>query len=390
MKVDRIQLFHVDLRKRSPHHQLFLVRLFTDEGVQGVGEIAMPYGVGGEGVLAVARAVGERFVLGSDPERPEALWERIFRGSYWGLGHALHLYAAMAGFDIACWDIKGKALRRPVADLLGGRLRDRLDLYANHWYGNAQAPEEFAEKAAATVAKGWRGLKFDPFREHAGRTQAASARLDPAAGKRGIARARAVRDAVGPDVQIYFDLHGALEPDDAIRWCAELAELDPAFIEEPVATLEPAAMERVRHALPRVPFAGGERLFLRKQALPILQRHVFDVLQPDVCMAGGITETRKIAILADSFAVRVQLHNCAGPICTAATLHVMATIPNAATQEWFPFWEDNRYAMVHRPFEPLAENGAFDLTRLSEPGLGVELDESYIHPFLVGEVARSV
>ncbi|MCS6771965.1 MAG: mandelate racemase/muconate lactonizing enzyme family protein [Kiritimatiellae bacterium] len=388
MKVERIQLYHIDLRKRPPHHQLFAIRLCTDDGLCGVGEIAMPYGVGGESVLAAARAVGERFVLGCDPARPEALWQSVFRGSYWGLGHSLALYGAMAGFDLACWDIKGKSVGRPLHDLLGGRVRDSLDLYANHWYGDAKTPEEFAAKAAAAVAAGWRGLKFDPFREHAGRTQAAAVQLDPAAGKRGVARAKAVREAIGPDVRLYFDLHGALAPDDAVRWCAELVELEPAFIEEPVATLHADATARVRAALPRLPLAGGERLYLRQHFLPYLEKGLFDVVQPDVCLAGGITETRKIAALAESYSVRVQLHNCAGPICTAASLHLMLATPNASPQEWFPFWEDGRYDMVHEPFEPIARDGAFDAAHANRPGLGVELNDDYVQPFLVSELSK--
>lgn len=383
MKIVRVELFHVDLRNTPPRHQLFIVAVYSDEGLVGAGEMAMPYGVGGEALLGAARAIAGRFVLGADPCRPEAIWQAAFRGSYWGLGHSLSLYAAMSAFDIACWDITAQSLGVPLYTLFGGRVRDRLELYANHWYGDAFTPEEFADRAAKTVAQGWRGLKFDPFREHAGRTQAAVVRLDPAVARRGIARACAVREAVGPDVRLYFDLHGALSAADAIRWCPALAELDPIFLEEPTETLHFGATEQIRRALPRVPLAGGERLYLRQHFLTYFERRLFDVVQPDVCMAGGITETRKILAMAEAYQILAQLHNCAGPVCTAATVHVMAACPNAADQEWFPFWEDGRYAIVQDAYDLKASGGSFDLGLAARPGLGIRLNEEFLARYRV-------
>lgn len=384
MKVRRIELYHVDLRDRPPRHQLFLVRVSTEEGLQGLGEMAMPYGVGGEALLATARAVGRRFVLGADAGNPEQLWQRVFLGSYWGLGHSLALYGAMSGFDLAFWDIKGQAAGRGVAWLLGGVAQERLELYANHWYGDAREPEEFAARALEAKEKGWRGLKFDPFREHAGRTQAAAARLERGAALRGVARARAVREAVGPDFRLYFDLHGALSAQDAVRWGGALWELEPEFLEEPTDTLEPGFFARVREGLPGARLAGGERLYLRRQFVPFLERRLFDTAQPDVCLAGGITETRKILCLAESFGALGQIHNCAGPVCTAAAVHVMASVGNAGPQEWFPFWEDGRYELVEEAWEGFARDGELDVRGLVDrPGLGVRLNEDFAGRFLV-------
>ncbi|MCS7017880.1 MAG: mandelate racemase/muconate lactonizing enzyme family protein [Cytophagales bacterium] len=379
MKVEQIDLFHVDLRNTSPKHQLFLLQIITDEGITGAGEIAMPYGVGGETVLAAAKAVGERFILGANAEHPERLWQNIFRSSYWTMGHATALYGAMSGFDIALWDIKGKTVGKPIWYLLGGRVREQLPLYANHWYGNAQSPEEFAEQAQKAVAQGWRGLKFDPFRQHAGRTQSAVLQLDSASARKGIAKAQAVRLAVGSEVQLYFDLHGALSAADAIRWGSALAELAPEFVEEPTDTLHYGASLQIGKALPHLPLAGGERLYLRQHFIPYLEHRIFHTIQPDVCLAGGITETRKIATMAEAYQTLVQLHNCAGPVCSAATVQLMAATANAVVQEWFPFWEDGRYAIVTDPIEMKASNSTLDIAlHASQPGLGVQLNMEYL------------
>lgn len=382
MKINRIEFFHVDLRHTSPGHQLFVVQLTTEEGITGAGEIAMPYGTGGETVLAAAKALGERFVLNADAENPESLWQTVFRASYWALGHAVALYGAMSGYDIALWDIKGKVTGKPIWNLLGGKVRDRLPLYANHWYGNAQTPEEFAERAQQAVAKGWRGLKFDPFRRHAGRTQAAVQHLDKETARAGIAKAQAVRRAVGDEIDLYFDLHGALSAADAVRWGSALVELSPEFIEEPTDTLHWGASMEIRRALPQVPLAGGERLYLRQHFIPYFENRIFQTVQPDICLAGGITETRKIAVMAEAYQTRIQLHNCAGPICTAATVQLMAATANAAVQEWFPFWEDERYGIVTDPLDLKAADSTLDIARFAAaPGLGVELNLDFLHRY---------
>lgn len=380
MKIVQIELFHVDLRKISPGHQLFLLRLLTDEGISGAGEMAMPYGVGGETLITAAKAIGQRFVLGWEADNPELLWQTIFRSSYWTLGHATALYGAMSGYDIALWDLKGQMANRPIWWLLGGKVHSQLVLYANHWYGNAQTPEELAEQAQKAVAQGWQGLKFDPFRQRASKTQPAIHYLDKNTARLGIAKAQAVRKAVGEEVRLYFDLHGALSPADAIRWGSALAELSPEFIEEPTDTLHYTASLPIRQALPHLPLAGGERLYLRQHFIPYLENRIFHTLQPDVCLAGGITETRKIAIMAEAYQTYVQLHNCASPVCTAATVQVMAATSNVIVQEWFPFWEDGRYAIVEDPLELKANHGVLDIDRHAcQPGLGIRLNMDYLN-----------
>ena len=387
MKITAIDIYDIDLRKVPPHHHLVVLEVRTDAGVSGLGEIAMVYGDGAESCLAMARHLGAKYVLGSDAENPEALWQRIFRSSYWGIGRSLALYAAMSAYDIALWDIKGRAVGLPVHALLGGRVRDKIPLYANHWYRDAFEPAQFAERAADIVARGWRGVKFDPFRARADRQTPSGQHLDPATARRGIARVNAVREAIGPERDLFIDLHGALTARDAIRWGSELAAARPVFLEEPTDTLTVGPMAEIHRALPCVALAGGERLYTRQDFLPFLEARVFDVVQPDICLAGGFTEARKIATMAEAYQAQVQFHNCAGPICTAATIQLVAATSNCFVQEWFPMWEDNRYAIVENPPDLLAAEGHFNIAaHACRPGLGVSLDRDFIRPYLSSEI----
>ena len=383
MKIKQVEFYHLDLRARAPRHQMIVVHLRTDAGLCGAGEIAMVYGDGAEGALATARALAEKYVIGSDPERPELLWHTLMRKTHWGLGRNVALYGAMSAFDIACWDIKGQAVGRPVHSLLGGKVRDKIKLYANHWYGDATSPAQFATRAAETVADGYLGLKFDPLRAQPKVNNGPSQYLDRATARLGIERVRAVRAAIGPDCDLIIDLHGDPSATDAIRWCREIEEFDPLFIEEPTDTLAVKPMQKIAAAL-RCPLAGGERLYTRQDFQPFLEAQVFDVIQPDICLAGGFTELRKIAAVADSYQVAVHPHNCAGPVCTAATVQFVAATTNFFIQEWFPYWEDDRYAMVTAALEPQARSGY--LTISDDPGLGVTLNEDYLHPYRVATV----
>ncbi len=380
MKIEQVEFYHLDLRARAPGHQMIVVQLRTDEGLCGGGEIAMVYGDGAEGALATAQALAEKYVIGADPERPELLWHTLWRKTHWGSGRSAALSGAMSAFDIACWDIKGQAVGRPVHSLLGGKVRDRIKLYANHWYGDAVAPGEFAARAAATVADGYASLKFDPLRAKPKVNNGPSQYLDRATARLGVERVRAVREAIGPDCDLMIDLHGGPGATDAIRWCREIEEFNPLFIEEPTDTQGVKPMRKIAAAL-RCALAGGERLYNRQDFQPFLEAQVFDIIQPDICLAGGFTELRKIAAVADSYQVAIQPHNCAGPVCTAATVQLVAATTNFFIQEWFPYWEDGRYAMVTAALEPQARAGY--LTISDAPGLGVTLDESYLRPYRV-------
>ncbi len=374
MKVTKIEVFTAPPPRSwmSP----VMVRINTDEGISGIGEIALAYGLGGEAGAHMTKEMAQFLILGQDPFQIELLWEKMFRDTFWGQGGGPVVYGAISGIDEALWDIKGKALNVPVYELLGGKCRDKLRLYANGWYIGATEPEEFGEKAAGVVEDGYSAMKFDPF----------AIRPDGSWGypdrviERDMARCvydrvKAVREAVGPDVEILIECHGNLGTTSAIQIGQRLEELDPFFYEEPVDALNVDSMKKVSECI-NVPIAAGERLYSRYHFRKYIEDQVLDILQPDVGLAGGITETKKIASYAETYNLVVAPHNCAGPVATAAAVQVDACTTNFIIQEWFPCFLDDHYALVTDPLEPKAVDGYYEIPH--KPGLGVELNEEAI------------
>jgi galactonate dehydratase len=305
------------------------------------------------------------------------------------------IYGAMSTIDEALWDIKGKALGCPVYELLGGKLRDSLRVYANGWYSGEWAPgkgsrpgcvEEYGAYAAQVVELGYDALKFNPFGPPgprdpqsmggAGVAWGAHERmLEPWRAELGYARVQAVREAVGPDVEILVECHGFFGPSSAIEIGHRLADLNPAYYEEPVDAMNVACMRKVAERVP-LKIAAGERLYTRYMFREYIEGQVLDLLQPDVGLAGGITETFKIAAYADLYNIPVQPHNCHGPIATAAAAQIDACIPNFAFQELVPFREQVTYELVYEPLEQMVVQGQMPVPKGA--GLGVTLNEELV------------
>jgi galactonate dehydratase len=346
---------------------LTFVVVRTDEGLHGVGEVRMVNNT--EALLGYLREIVPRQVLGADPFEIEALVRRVWRDNYHRAGDIA--MAAAAVIETACWDIVGKALGEPVYRLLGGAVRDRIKAYANGWYTVARTPEDFHDAALRVVAAGYRALKLDPF-------GAAWYELERDELLRSVALVEAVRSAVGPDVEIMVEMHGRLTPAQAIAAARELAPFRPAWIEEPVPPENARALAKVAQHVD-VPIATGERIHVRHEFRELLELQAVDILQPDVTMCGGISETRKIAAWAESYYVLVAPHNVGGPVSTAAALHLAACTPNFTIQEHFNDFVDP-YVKEAAPGNPDVVDGCFDLP--SGPGLGVTLDEDVVaeHP----------
>ncbi len=356
------------------------VRISTDEGIEGVGEVSLAYGAGCGAAVGMVKQLAQRFLLGADPFRIEAMWHTLFRRTFWGQGGGPVIYGAMSGIDAALWDIKGKALGVPVYELLGGKVNDRLRLYANGWYVGMtnrarsayDAPEEYAEGAMGIVADGYDALKFDPFLDLSGLGPRMPERVLP---KRmsdlAYARIAAVREAVGPDVDILVEVHGNLGVTSAIEFGRRIEELRPFFYEEPVDAMNVDAMRKVTESV-RIPIAAGERIYTRYGFREYIEKQVLDILQPDMGLAGGLSEVKKIAAHAETYDMHVQPHNCAGPVSTAMAVHLDASITNFIIQEWFPYHEPDFYELVEGALEPEAKDGY--LTVPDRPGLGVSLN----------------
>ncbi len=339
----------------------------TDAGLTGYGEASIR-----SHEQAVVAAVNDmaRYLEGQDPFRIEDHWQMLYRGFHWRGGPIL--LSALSGIEQALWDILGKSLGVPVHALLGGPCRDRIRAYANGWFGDASTPDEFARRAADTVARGWTALKWNPFRS-ADRWQRRDQFHDA------IACVRAVREAVGPHVDLLIETHGLFEAPMAQRVLTALEPFDVFFVEEPLPPENVQAMAALKRTA-RVPIAAGERRYTKYGFVDLLEQHAVDVIQPDVCHCGGILELKKIAAMAEAHYVGVAPHNSGGPIGTAASLQIDACTPNFLIQECDPWDVPWRDEILTHPVEVL-DGGYFTIP--ARPGLGVELDEkvALAHPY---------
>ena len=363
MKITNLETFVAGAAWRN----LIFIRLDTDEGISGCAEATAHNKTAP--TLAYFQEAAQRYVIGTDPFNIEDLFARMFRLDY-SYGGAVQS-TVISAVEIACWDIIGKALGQPVWRLLGGKCRDRVPAYANGWYTVERDPALFAAKAREVVQKGYCAIKFDPF-------GAGGLEISRQEKMLTISLVEAVRDAVGPDIEIFIEAHGRMSPATSVAMGRELERFDPAWYEEPVPPEDIEALLFVKNHI-GIPVATGERCHTRYEFRPLIERRAADILQPDVIHAGGLLETKKIAAMAEPCYMTVAPHNSAGPGCTAVSVHFAICTPNFKIQETFDDYSEPWVKQIVRG-APQAVNGFFDLP--SRPGLGIELDESVIreHP----------
>ncbi|HEX3812922.1 MAG TPA: mandelate racemase/muconate lactonizing enzyme family protein [Mycobacteriales bacterium] len=363
MKITAIEPFVLG----TPWRDLTYVRVSTDEGLTGVGETRMLGHT--QALLGYLSEAAGNHIIGSDPFNTESLVQRMKHGDYGRAGEIA--MSGIAVVEMACWDIVGKALGQPVWRLLGGKVRDKIKAYANGWYTVERTAEEFHAAARTVVERGYRALKFDPFGPGMWELEADERR-------RSISLVEAVRDAVGPDVEILVEMHGRFAPAEAIRIARQLEPFGPSWIEEPVPPENLQALAKVSGQV-SLPVATGERIHDRTEFRELFQLQAADVIQPDIGHLGGIGEVRKLAATAETHYVLIAPHNVGGPVLTAANLHLAACTPNFKIQEHFNDFADEHVKQA-APGLPEVVNGYFDLP--TAPGLGVELDIDYVtaHP----------
>ena len=303
-----------------------LVRVETADGFVGWGE-----GTNFPGVQPIATAVRNLsdVVVGARAWDVEQLWNRMYRSLYYnGMGGVV--MAAISGIDTALYDIVGKKLNVPVYNLLGGKVRESLRIYANGWTeGVPRTPKALARRTKELVAKGFTGCKFDPFTTTPFNREVTQEDLRGA-----VAQVEAVRSAGGPDYEIAIDVHGRWNTNSALKIIRALEPYRLFFLEEAVPPENIAAMAEVQRSV-AVPLATGERLFGRHGFRDLLERHAVRIIQPNIARTGGITEFKKIASMADTYYVSVAPHNPNGPICTIASMHACLSIPNFLILEFF-------------------------------------------------------
>ncbi|NDW01992.1 mandelate racemase/muconate lactonizing enzyme family protein [Salipiger sp. PrR002] len=382
MKITKVDVFKGRSGKLNP----VLIRISTDAGLEGWGEAGVAYGKGASAAAGMICDLAP-FLIGTDPTAIEAFLTQCRDHTFWGKNGGTIFHAAVSACEMAMWDILGKQLQVPIRTLMGGSVIDDLPCYANGWYEASQSPDDFARAVERPMKDGFKAIKFYPLGQMVGQNMRHVSRrqISRAAADLAVDRVRAVRDAVGPDVDIMLDLSGGITAAEVIRLCERFAEFDIRFVEEPVDPADIAGLAEVSRSV-AMPVAAGERHYTRDGFRPLMEQRAISIAQPDPGNTGGLAETRKIAAMAEAFGMLCAPHVCASPLMTEAALQVGATLPNFMTMELYPYFRhhDGWVDFVRTPAETRAANG---MIRPSDaPGIGVEIEVPLIEHWHVASV----
>jgi galactonate dehydratase len=357
------------------------VKLTTNDGISGIGEIYCDT-FGPDVIAAMVADVFARHVEGMDPFAIEALWRRVY-GTGYSMRPDISLVSVLSGIEIALWDIKGKALGKPLHALLGGKVHDRLRSYTYIYPkiedGESESiywdPERSARRAAEYVAAGFTAVKFDPAAPYSvfDPRQPSLESLDLCA-----KFCRLMREAVGSRADLLFGTHGQFTPSGAIRLAKRLEPYDPLWFEEPVPPEKPEEMALVARGT-SIPIATGERLTTKYEFARVLECRAASILQMALGRVGGIMEAKKIAAMAEAYYAQIAPHLYCGPVEGAANIHFSASLPNFLILESIQTWGGFHAELLKTPIR--WEDGY--VIPPDEPGLGIELDEAVAesHPY---------
>ena len=362
MKVTKVDVFLVAAKWRN----FTLVKIETDSGIVGWGEGTL--GWKETAVREMIKDFARRYVIGQNPFDIEALWFKLYQVEH-NTGPVM--YSAMAGIETALWDIVGKACGQPVYNLVGGKVRDRVKVYANGWYNSMSDLGKLSERAQDVLGRGYKAMKFDPFGP--GGREIGPSEL------RGACKAvESLRKVVGDDVEILLEFHGRFSPSMALEAIRAMVPYHPTWCEEPIPAHNDEAMTHIVAASP-LRIATGEHTYSRYGFLSLLRQNGAHVIQPDLVYSGGFLETKKIAAMAEAYYVSVAPHNCDGPLRTIASIHLCANIPNFMILETFEDY-DVPWRMQLVPDAPRVKDGYYEVP--TGPGWGLTVDESVIaaHP----------
>jgi len=355
-----------------------LVRIATDEGITGYGEAKAA--VGSAGINAPIVSVIEEelrpLLVGQDPRDISRLWEQMYNGiraryalkygrSFPELGRRGLRISAISGVDMALWDILGKSLGMPVYRLLGGRCRERITGYASGGWADA---ERIGDQLLETIKQG----NFSAVKMRIG---AMDGDVDNS-----IARVRAARRALGPNVQLMVDAHGTFDPRSARRFCRGVEECNLSWFEEPVSADDVRGMAEVRAATD-IPIAAGESLFTRFDFKQLIDARAVDILQPDPAIAGGITEVMRIAALASAHQLTLAPHLWGSALLFAAGLQIAAAVPNCITLEYSMGFNPMLRELAAEEF--VINDGQVEIP--DRPGLGVTVNEDFVNRYAVSD-----
>lgn len=360
LKITAIKFYPVWVGIRNQ----MLVKVETDGGIFGWGESGLS---GREKAVAGAIEHYREFLIGRNPMQIGRIWQETYRSQYFEGGRVLQ--AAISAIDIALHDIKGKALDVPVYELLGGKQRDRVPTFAST--GDEAEGDAAIERARELQAQGWQAIRFFP----AGQSNRDI--FEPRESISATARMlNKAREALGDEVVLGIDYHHRLSVAEAASFCHKLGRGVLDFLEEPIRDETPEAYESLRR-MTEIPFAIGEEFASKWQFLPYIERDIHQFNRLDVCNVGGLTEAMKVAGWSEAHYVDLMPHNPLGPVCTAATIHLAAAVPNFA-------WLETRAPEAQLgfdnsdffPVQPRLDGPAYPVSDL--PGLGVEVNEEAI------------
>ena len=355
------------------------LKLVTDSGIEGVGEVYTAT-FGPQTVVRMIEDVCERHVIGADPFKIERLWRSVYGRGY-SLRPDISLVGVLSGIEMACWDIVGKALDKPVYELLGGRVREGLRSYSYLYPEPGEDetvyadPDLAAERAAAYVAQGFTGIKFDPAGPY---TVYDGRQPDLESLERSELFVKRLREAVGTKADLLFGTHGQFTASGAIRLARRLEPYDPLWFEEPTPPEMPEEMAKVARQT-TIPIATGERLATKYEFARVLNCGAASILQMALGRVGGILEAKKIAGMAEAHYALIAPHLYCGPIEGAANIQLSACIPNFLILESIQTWGGFHAEILKKPIR--WEDG--QVIPPDAPGLGVELDEAVAakHPY---------
>jgi len=366
MKITDIQTIEV-----TGHGYSTYVRVYTDKGLTGTGECI-------HGRSASPAIINEikSLLINEDPMNIDRLFEKVRRAYIFDGALAGNVISALTGIEIALWDLAGKAVGLPVYQLLGGKFRDKVRLYSDC---GGSDPESCGKKAAEVVAMGFNAIKFDvddynsPYKLDSWNWSATPGEVQAM-----VDKVAAVREAVGPNIDVAVDMHGRYDTPAAIRVAKAMEQYNLMWLEEPVPPENIDAMREVKRST-STPICAGENLFLRYGFRDLIEKQAVDVIMPDIPKCCGLSEGRKIANMAEIYYIPLAPHNVCGPLGTIASCHVCVSIPNFLVLEWHWLGRKHWDELVITD-SPVIENGY--ITIPDKPGLGVEINPDGVRKYM--------
>lgn len=368
-KINRLEFRQFSAKHHNATRNWLIPIVYCDDSEKyGIGDAS--YLGDDSRVIDEIKYLFEKFYKGNDPIENETLWLNAYNNSMQRGGRIST--TALSGLDIAIWDLKGKILNQPIYNLLGGSFREKLMVYANGWYTNPGTPKQNAEEAIEVIKMGYKAIKFDPF------GQKNFYRLNKEEFFLSEKRISEVRKAIGENIEILIEGHAKFNVMNAVKISEMLKKYDPLFFEEPVSEENASELIALKKQT-NLSLATGERLYTKFPFVKLVEDNAVDVLQPDIANAGGLTELKKISIIAEGKQITIAPHNTCSPVGAIAEMHLGKNIPNFEIMEYHAEFYSPHYFKVFEGF-PRQKDGYVTLT--DKPGLGLDLNEKEIlkHP----------